>query len=135
MMPIDNECTRVVRTASKPPSAPGVTTLSTICCMIEPDGRGQADFNDAHDGQADAHRVAAEHVGHEAVAEGKLIPSSSSESSTRDYDPHVPCRHPLLAAFWESGDLCTPRPLPSAPRVPPFLITTVVQDDDPVGGH
>ena len=36
--------TRVPRTASKPLSRPGVTTLSTICCMkIEPTAEATAD--------------------------------------------------------------------------------------------
>ena len=82
------------------------------------DGRGHGCRNDAHDRQADAHRVVAEHVGHEA-AEGTLDALELLVvvlNGTTVGTCHV---RPPRSRSRRSGNrrsLGTPRPLPSAPR-------------------
>ena len=82
------------------------------------DCRGHGGRNDAHDGQADAHRVVAEHVGHEA-AEGALdtlellavVVNGTTMHACHVRPPRFRSRH--SGSRRSRGIL---RPLPSAPR-------------------
>ena len=82
------------------------------------DGRGDGSRNDAHDRQADAHRIVAEHVGHEA-AEGtldalELLAVVVNGTAMRACHVRPPRFRSLSSGNRRS--LGTPRPLPSVPR-------------------
>ena len=82
------------------------------------DGRGHGCRNDAHNRQADAHRIVAEHVGHEA-AEGtldalELVAVVVNGTSVRACHVRPPRFRSRRSGTRRSRG--TPRPLPSAPR-------------------